>query len=730
MKYIFTFLIFSILINIAAYSAELRGIIKNSATQEILPGARVQVYGTSLGAYADRAGRFTINNVKEGENIIIASLIGYSTERIAVRVTSSGTTDVEILLREQPLQTAEIVVSANKRVQAVQDVPISVSVIDNRLLNNLAITSLEKALEFVPGVEVNQDNISIRGSSGFAFGVGSRAALLLDGFPMLSADNGDIKADALPFFDVERIEVVKGAGSALYGTGAIGGVINIITANPSPTPQFKIRGYTGIYTKPRHKSWEYSDNEHISSGLDLSYSRQIAEKFGMLLSSGFYSDESYRAYDDETRFTTFAKFNYKISNKSDITLHTNVSYSDATDWLFWNSLDSATRPPTNTDLSRRTYSGKYTVFLGYNHIISDNTFFNFKTGLFATSYQNSLNRSNSEFRQSDGYSYNSELQLNSLINQKLMTTFGLNYLSNQVKSFSFGDNSQNIISAYLQGEYSGIRALIITVGGRFDYEKANTLDGAWQISPKAGLNYSVSEDFVLRASAGAGFRAPTSAERYATINFQGFNVEPNEKLKAERSISFEVGGTYKLNIGKTPIYLDFAIFQNRMYDLIEAEFSSVNAAVIVFDNVTRANITGFELGVKSLLFGMFGVESSVTYFDPQDLTTNRTLMFRSNWLWLNRLTVPLGIVELQGDYRYKSRHKTVDPRLGLQIKNYDARVDMHIVDARVILKLSEISALPINLIVSARNLLDYYYTEVSGNLGTTRFISLQFEANF
>ena len=117
-----------------------------------------------------------------------------------------------------------------------------------------------------------KDQVSIRGSSGFALGLGSRVALLLDGFPMLSGDNGDMKFDALPFLNINRIEVIKGAGSALYGTSALGGVVSIFTTNPTSKPEYKIRTYGGFYTQPKYECWNVFDSPPTNYGVDLSYS--------------------------------------------------------------------------------------------------------------------------------------------------------------------------------------------------------------------------------------------------------------------------------------------------------------------------------------------------------------------------------------------------------------------------------------------------------------------------
>ena len=146
-------------------------------------------------------------------------------------------------------------------------------------------------------MEVNQDNVSIRGSSGFSFGVGTRTIFLQDGFPLLSADNNDIKFDIIPLLFVDRVEVIKGAGSALYGTSALGGVINVLTSKPSDQGKLRTRIYSGIYDKPNYEQWDWSKKSLIDRGLDLAYSKKFGH-YGVMGSLSLFSRASYKRYDE------------------------------------------------------------------------------------------------------------------------------------------------------------------------------------------------------------------------------------------------------------------------------------------------------------------------------------------------------------------------------------------------------------------------------------------------
>jgi iron complex outermembrane receptor protein len=537
-------------------------------------------------------------------------------------------------------------------------------------------------------------------------------------------------------FNIDRIEIVKGAGSALYGSGALGGVVNLITEQPRDKADIRFRTYAGLYTKPRHEQWVFTDDLQHRSGLSGSYSQKLG-KVGLLLSGGYYNNMGYRDYDNSYRTSMFGKINYDFTDRTTLSILLNGALSDGSDWVYWNSLDSATRPPSDTDKQVRINSDKFAVFGNVNHIFNSNFFISAKTGFYLTQYSNTLPTDDLEHRQSKAFALNSELQANYSITNNSALTLGLNSTNTTVTSVTYGDQRQDIYAAYIQNESKITKDFLVTIGVRADYEDFHANgngdeleDGEFVFSPKFGLAYNYSPILHFRASAGAGFRAPSVAERFSSVSFQGFEVLPNPQLKAEKSWSFEVGANYTVEFYDTPIYFDIAIFQNDMYDLIEPSFVSPTSATIKFQNVTRAKIQGLEFAAKSFIAGFLGLESSFTFMNPRNLANDEILNYRSEILWYNRFLIPYGDFELQADYRFKSRVKNIDPQLGILVKDADARVDMHVVDARLIYDMKKLTGQQLKLTMNVSNVFDYYYTTMVGNLGITRMISLMLEAQF
>jgi iron complex outermembrane receptor protein len=196
----------------------------------------VRLQGTVRGTTTGVRGEYRIPDVSAGKVTLVFSLVGYLREiRTDVIVEEGKETVLDVAMTGSTIQTEQVVVTAGKREQSLQDVPVSISVLDAAEISQRNSTSLEDALRYIPGVNMTGTQVNIRGSSGYSLGAGSRVLMLLDGIPFLAGDTGELNFESVPMGQVDRIEVVKGASSALYGSNALGGVVNIITKPTSGT---------------------------------------------------------------------------------------------------------------------------------------------------------------------------------------------------------------------------------------------------------------------------------------------------------------------------------------------------------------------------------------------------------------------------------------------------------------------------------------------------------------
>src|SRR3989449_10208737 len=145
-----------------------------------------------------------------------------------------------------------IVVTTAKRPQSLEDVVPSVALLSDSDIAKRAVNTIDEAVDKAPGVQFLSGQVNIRGSSGFVQGLGRCVLLLVDGVPANQGDRGGISWDLLPVDDVERVEVVKRAGSALYGSSASGGVVNLSTREAPLGFHARLRITGGADANPPH----------------------------------------------------------------------------------------------------------------------------------------------------------------------------------------------------------------------------------------------------------------------------------------------------------------------------------------------------------------------------------------------------------------------------------------------------------------------------------------------
>ena len=130
-----------------------------------------------------------------------------------------------------------MVVSASKFEQKIEEVTVSMDVIDSKLIESKNCIILSDLIRNLPSVQLIDGQLNIRSGSGWSYGTGSRVLVMVDDMPILSADQGEVDFNLIPMETIDKIEIIKGASSALYGSSALNGVVNIKTKSPSYNPQ-------------------------------------------------------------------------------------------------------------------------------------------------------------------------------------------------------------------------------------------------------------------------------------------------------------------------------------------------------------------------------------------------------------------------------------------------------------------------------------------------------------
>lgn len=702
------------------HAAELRGRVVGES-QTPLPGANVYLKGTVLGGASNNRGYFVIRKVPAGDYTLSVTMIGYQQEDIPVSISESRIYEVGIIrLVPSALAGQPIVVTASKYEQQVRNVPVSLATLSRKELQDRNPITIDRALEYVPGVNMNASQVNIRGSSGYSRGVGSRVLFLLDGIPFLTGDTREINFETVPVYVVDRVEVMKGAGSALYGSSALGGVVNIITRDIETGTHAYMRAYGGFYSEPSYSRWNWSDTRRYLNGAAFSVSGK-KDKVGILLGGSRDEDDSYRQNDWRKRWSGSGKLQWEISPFQQLTVSGNYMWQKRGNFLYWKDLNHALQPPVS-QLDDMVESNRYYVTTHYRYILNKNRYITVRGIWFRNRFEDNLTGEGGN-QSTSGY-LNGEIQLSWQVG-RLFFTSGIEGHLNYAESGIFGNRSGHGQAAYLQGEITLSHRWKATVGARFDNFKLDSVASRSRLNPKLGLVFNPAAKTALRASAGLGFRAPSMAEIFISTTTSGLQLVPNLKLKPEKSRYAELGWnqTYTSWLAS-----DAALFYSHFSDLIEGTFREANK--IQFRNITQARVMGAEVSLavhpipRNLAFRL-----GYTYVDPRDLDHHRYLNFRPRHLFYSHLDFRVFFFRLGGDYRYISRYDQIDERLAFIVNNADERVPVHVVDLRIASDLNK-RGFPFRFTFEIENLFQYNYVDLVGSLAPLRTFRLIVETGF
>ena len=258
MKFIYSLFFFLFInVTVSAQTYSISGKVTDISNNP-LPQINITIVGTVYGDVSDSNGNYKISNLLPGIYSVAFSSIGYETFRKDSLKIEDHSIVLNVSLKEEIIETEEILVTAGKYQQKKSELPVSAEIISGTEFSRKNFYNIEEALRYVPGIKMTEDQISIRGSSGYSRGTGSRVLLAIDGLPFYTGDTGETIWELVPVTVLQRVEIIKGAASSLYGSSAIGGVINAITHQISSKPITVFNGYYGVYDKPYYDIWDWS----------------------------------------------------------------------------------------------------------------------------------------------------------------------------------------------------------------------------------------------------------------------------------------------------------------------------------------------------------------------------------------------------------------------------------------------------------------------------------------
>ncbi|NNC86611.1 MAG: TonB-dependent receptor, partial [Bacteroidia bacterium] len=543
-----------------AQTAVLTGQILDAKNSEAIPGVNVYV-NDSTGASTDLNGRYKLELIA-GEHTLQISFIGYENiqEKLVLKDNEARILSFKLKQSQKLLNT--VVISAGKYEQPIEEVTISMEVLDVSFIENTNTTNIETLVDKVPGVNVVDGQANIRGGSGYSYGAGSRVLVVIDDIPLLTSDAGDSKWKFLPVEIINKVEVLKGASSALFGTSALNGVVHFRTDYPGNTPQTKAIWFTSIYDTPKREQLKWwGTNSPLQFGSSFSHSQKI-DQVDLVAGAYYLNSSGYRLGEDEESYRFNFKTRYRSKKNDGLSygINLNTMKRDQGVFFLWDNDSSGAYLPlqdietgegviSNTEL-RRIYVDPY-----LNYVDKSNNTHRFRSRYFLSDNRNDTDQDSKASTTYLSYQYQKYLK-----DVRLTITTGTELTLGKVESELYGDHDGENGAFYLQTDKKFGSRLNASFGFRYELNAVDDVEDESQPVLRTGLNYKVGEATFLRASFGQGYRFPSIAERTIRTQISSLYLYPNDTLVPESGWNVELGIKQGIKINNWLGYADVSLF--------------------------------------------------------------------------------------------------------------------------------------------------------------------------
>ena len=589
-------------------------------TREALISASVVINDT--GEYTDYNGDFILNESASG--VVEVSYVGYDTREIMIAELIDSDRVLALRPSSQLLKTA--VITGSKYSRSLEESTVSIDVIKPQFIKSINTVDMEEVLGRVPGVQIVDGQANIRGGSGFSYGAGSRVLLLINDMPALQPDAGLINFSDIPVENVAQVEILKGAGSTLYGSAAMNGIINVRTGYPTSTPVTEASISYTHYMTPQDAGKQWWDESPRGMAASLLHKRQVG-KLDVAASMFYYSLNSYNQYTEEDRGRVTLETRYRQSDRLNYGVNININKNENTNFFIWNF--KAAHEGLESTVSSSN-SLRYTIDPYVNYSDKYGNQHKFKSRYYYINNDNNMdqaNRSNNFFGE-----YQIKRNIKAL---DLDVNVGAVYSKLFTDSSLFGDVEFQARNAalYVQADKKLFDKLLLTAGVRYENNSLNTPDVFLgdtiqdfgkrdsEMISRVAANYQLAEATFLRGSWGQGYRFPTITERYIRTEFSSFQIFPNVNLKPEYGWSSELAIKQGFRLFGFEGFIDISQFWQRYDDMMEFVFFNDADGNSGFQsqNIGNTSITGTEVGIggQSSVFGLpLRIYGGYTYINP------------------------------------------------------------------------------------------------------------------
>ena len=557
----------------ASAQRKVSGTISDKVNNPLIGATVIVKEIPTIGAVANAEGYYELRLPDNNKYTICASFIGYMGKEKTIM--DGKDVKMDFILEENQTLLDMVVVTGTRTPKLLKDVPIVTRVISELDIKRMDATNIGDLLQTeLPGIEFSYSMNQQTSLNMSGFG-GNSVLFLVDGERLAGETLDNVDYSRLNMDNVKRIEIVKGAASSLYGSNAVGGVVNIISRESQEPWSVNVNGRYGAHNEQRYGGSvgfnqgrfnsltnvqytsidaidlsEGTDNEEVGDYSKIYGNKTLNIKERLIFTAiddlkftaraGYFFRERNSSESQKERYRSFTsglKGNYNITDKDDLELSYSFDQYDKSDYLVLNDLD--VRDYSNVQHTLRTL---------YNHTFAD----------------------------------------------KHILTLGSDYMRDYLMSYQFTDGGsyvQHTADAFAQFDWNPHKKFNLIAGLRFDYFSEAKLS---HLSPKLGLMYKVG-NCSLRGSYAGGFRAPTLKEMYMNFYMGNiFMIYGNPELKAESSHNFSLSAEYTKDLYNFTVTGFYNIVDNR----ITTAWNQALAGQ-VYTNMSRLQVSGIDANASA-----------------------------------------------------------------------------------------------------------------------------------
>lgn len=560
---------FVVSLSMIAQHGSIKGHVLDNQTEEHLPGATIYIENTPFATMSDATGHFSITNIPDGTYIIVAKCIGFFSTRQEVSITQSVQKNVSLYLNQQNQELNEVSVIASKKKMEREISPTISNQLTTQTLESTNSTSLSQGLNYMPGlrVETNCQNcgtqeVRINGLQG------QYSQMLIDGQPVFSALSKTYGLEQLPLNMIGKVDVIRGGGSVLFGSNAIGGVINIVTKEPE----------RNSYEAKYNLSLIGGSSADNTFGLNSSFVDR-EKNLGISLFANMRNRNPWDANDDgfsEIGKNKASSLGFRAFSKTG--LHDKLTFEYHYISEYRRGGDNMKRPPHEAMIAEMADYNIHSGGIGYTHFRKDNKHKltanlsiqrTARDSYFGGGYDINAYGQTSELAATGSVRY--EINMDRFLFMPSKITMGVTQEHTNLHDTIHSRNIKqviNISSAYIQNEWRNDQ-LSFNVGLRADkHSELNNIN----LIPRSSFRYRIKENINLRAAYSMGYRAPEitgSDLDIPIIDGRATILALGDDLKREYSNSVNGG-------------IDFTFFNEKLYSyfLIEGFYTNINRVFV------------------------------------------------------------------------------------------------------------------------------------------------------